>query len=305
MATAIKQKIVPCIWLDNQAEEAAEFYTNLFNGGKIGRVLRYSEAGQEIHGQKPGSAMTAELEIEGFQFMLLNGGPIFKPNPSISFIVRCAEKDEINRLWEKLSDGGEALMPLQKYPFSELYGWVSDKYGVSWQLMLDTDRTEQKISPSLLFVGKVCGKAEEAINFYVSVFKKFKVGDIARYPAGMEPDKEGSVMYSDFILEGQSFSAMDSAREHKFGFSEGISLIVNCGTQEEIDYYWEKLTAVRESEQCGWLKDKYGVSWQITPPVLDDMIENHQSENAKRAMNAMLKMKKLDIAELKRAYEGK
>ena len=133
----------------------------------------------------------------------------------------------------------------------------------------------------MLFVGDVCGKAEEATDFYLSMFKdapsassgQVKCGAIARYPAGMEPDKQGSVIFTDFMLEGQWFAAMDSAHKHEFAFNEAVSLIIKCDDQEEIDYYWEKLSSVPESEQCGWLKDKYGVSWQITPRALDEMME--------------------------------
>ena len=150
----------------------------------------------------------------------------------------------------------------------------------------------------------MCGKAEEATDFYLSVFKDAKRGAIARYPSGMEPDKEGTVMFTDFMLEGQWFTAMDSAHKHDFAFNEAVSLMVECDTQKEIDYFWEKLSAVPEAEQCGWLKDKYGVSWQITPTEMDEMMLKGTPEQIKRVTQAFLKMKKFDLAELRRAYEG-
>src|SRR5262249_12835079 len=161
-----------------------------------------------------------------------------------------------------------------KYPFSECYGWVQDKYGLSWQLILTNPEGEQRptIIPSLLFAGDVCGKAEEASAYYLSTFKHCKRGTLVRYGAGQAPEKERAVMFTDFMLDGQWFAAMDSARELKFKFNEAISLMVNCDTQEEIDYYWEKLSAVPEAEQCGWLKDKFGLSWQIVPTELDEMM---------------------------------
>ena len=112
-------------------------------------------------------------------------------------------------------------------------------------------------------------------------------------------------MFSNFIIENQWFEAMDSARMHDFGFNEAISFIVNCDTQEEIDYYWGKLSAVSEAEQCGWLKDKYGLSWQIVPTVMNEMMKNGSREQIDRVTKAFLPMKKLDIAKLKDAYEGK
>lgn len=297
------QKIVPNIWFDSQAEEAAEFYTSTFKNSNILTTVPYTEVGQEIHGQTPGSVMTIDLELEGYRFSLLNAGPVFSPNPSISFFVNCESKDEVDRLWAALSEGGRTLMPLDTYPFSQWYGWVEDKFGVSWQVSV-ADEPFAKIVPSLLFVGDNVGKAEEAVHFYVSVFRDAEAKGFFRYEAGQEPDKAGTIAYADFMLAGQSFAAMDSAREHGYTFSEGISLIVNCDDQAEVDYYWGKLSAVPEAEQCGWLKDKYGVSWQITPIGYYDMMKDPASPGAKRAMEAMFKMKKLDIAELEKAYNG-
>ncbi|MDB5182768.1 MAG: hypothetical protein JWO47_552 [Candidatus Saccharibacteria bacterium] len=157
-------KMAVCLWMDGTAEEAADFYMSVFKDSKILRTSRYPDAGQEITGQKPGSVMTVEFEVNGMQILLLNGGPLFK-------------------------------------------------------------------------------------------------------------------------------------------FNEAASIVVYCDTQEEIDEYWDKLSAVPENEQCGWLKDKYGFSWQITPPMLDEMIANPNSTKSNAAMNAMLKMKKIDIAELQKAYD--
>jgi predicted 3-demethylubiquinone-9 3-methyltransferase (glyoxalase superfamily) len=160
----------------------------------------------------------------------------------------------------------------------------------------------QKIVPSFLFVGDVCGKAEEAINLYASVFKGSEIGEIDRYGPGEEPEVQGNVRFAPFTLEGYSFSAMDSALEHNFAFNEAISLMVYCDTQEQIDYYWDRLSAVPESEQCGWLKDRFGVSWQIVPSALDKMLQDADEETMARVTQAFLKMKKFDLAELEDAY---
>ncbi|MCF8240557.1 MAG: VOC family protein [Melioribacteraceae bacterium] len=306
------QKITPCLWFDTQAEEAALFYTSLFDNSKIGKTAHHDESSAQASGQSVGSALTIEFEINGYKFLGLNGGPHFKLNPSVSFFLNFdpskdnKAKEKLDSVWEKLSKDGEVLMPLDKYPFSEHYGWVQDKYGVSWQLILTNPDGDDKpfIVPSFLFVGNVCGKAEEAGDFYISVFKDSKRGQIARYPAGMEPDTEGTIMFTDFLIEKQWFAAMDSAREHNFNFSEGISFIVNCGTQEEVNYYWNNLSSVPEAEQCGWLKDKYGVSWQIIPDALPKLLTDPDKEKAGRAMQAMLQMKKIEIADLEKAYNG-
>ncbi|RJP44362.1 VOC family protein, partial [Candidatus Parcubacteria bacterium] len=206
----------------------------------------------------------------------------------------------------KLSKDGKVLMPIQKYPFSERYGWVEDRYGLSWQLILTNPEGEERplIIPSLLFVTEGCNKAEEATDFYLSVFKNTKRGAVARYPAGMEPNKEGAIMFTDFTLEGQWFAAMDgSARMHNFKFNEAVSLMVYSADQKEVDYYWGKLSADPAAEQCGWLKDKYGVSWQIVPVAMDEMMTKGSKEQIARVTRAFLKMKKFDIKTLQQAYD--
>jgi predicted 3-demethylubiquinone-9 3-methyltransferase (glyoxalase superfamily) len=305
MAT-IKQKITPNLWFDRQAEEAAKFYTSIFKNSRVGKITRASRAGFEIHGLPEGTVMTIEFEIEGQKFIALNGGPLFKFTPAISFLVACNTKEEVDAIWEKLSEGGTALMELGEYPFSEKYGWTQDRYGLSWQVMFMGDRKMQKITPTLMFAGEQYGKAEAAINFYTSVFNNAEIGNILRYGKGEEPDKEGTIKHAAFTLENQGFAAMDSARNHNFTFNEAISFMVECETQEEIDYYWEKLTADGGQESvCGWLKDKFGVSWQVAPTVLNDMLRDPDKEKVERVTNAFLKMKKFDIGELKKAYEGK
>jgi predicted 3-demethylubiquinone-9 3-methyltransferase (glyoxalase superfamily) len=245
------------------------------------------------------------IELCGQEFTLISAGPLFKFNPAVSFLVACSAKEEVEALWAKLSKGGMALMELGEYPFSEKYGWTQDRYGLSWQVMfMGGQNIKQKITPTLIFVGKQCGKAEEAINFYASVFHNARVGDIVRYGKGQEPDKEGTVTHAAFTLEGQEFAAMDSAHEHRFTFNEAISFMVKCGTQAEIDYYWKELSADPKAEQCGWLKDKYSLSWQIAPTVLDEMLQDKDQKKVARVTEAFLKMKKFNIDTLKRAYEG-
>lgn len=298
------QKITPHLWFDNEAEEAVGFYTSLFRESRVGTISRYTETGTDIHGQEEGSVMTVEFEVEGQKFIALNGGPVFSFTPAISFIVNSPTKEEVDELWEKLSAGGTALMPLGSYPFSERYGWIQDKYGVSWQLLYADYISERKIVPSLMFVGEQCGKAEQAINLYASAFNHSEVGELFRYGPNQEPDKEGTLMFADFALEGQKFAAMDSAHDHKFTFTEAISFLVNCESQEEVDDLWDKLAADPDGGQCGWTKDRFGVSWQIVPIQLGELISDPDPEKAARAMEAMFKMKKLDIAALRAAHEG-
>jgi len=292
------EKITPHLWFDNNAEEAAKFYTSIFKDSRLKNVTT-------LHNTPSGTVEIITIEVLGQEFTLISAGPLFKFNPSVSFLVACSTKEEVNELWKKLSEGGTALMDLGEYPFSEKYGWVQDKYGLSWQIMFMGDhKIKQRIIPTLMFVGKQNGKAEEAINFYSSVFGNARVGDILRYSKGEEPDKEGTVKNASFMLEDQDFAAMDSAREHNFAFNESISFMVHCNTQKEIDYYWEKLSVYPEAEQCGWLKDKYGLSWQIVPNIMDEMLKDNDKKKIARVTEAFLQMKKLNIAKLKEAYES-
>lgn len=295
------QKITPNLWFDDKAEEATEFYVSTFDNTKIGPISRYDAAAAEASGQSEGSVLTVDFELDGQQFVALNGGPTFTFNPAISFIVNCSMETEVDNLWDQLSDGGEILMPLDTYPFSDRYGWVQDRYGVSWQLILaDPDgEWRPKFTPSMLFVGDNCGNAEEAIDFYTTIFTDTSIGQIARYGPDHDPDEKEAIMYADFQLESYWFAVADSAQTHEFGFNEAISFIVHCETQQEVDYYWERLTADGGAEgECGWLTDKYGVSWQIIPTILSVMLQNKDTAKANRVMEAMLGMKKIDIAGL-------
>ena len=295
-----REKITPHLWYDKEAKEAAELYTSAFSALGPARI----KSTVTIHDTPSGSADIVTIELLGQEFTLLSAGPYFKFTPAVSFLVACRTKEEVQGLWDKLGQGGKALMELGAYPFSEKYGWTQDRYGLSWQVMFMGERpVKQRITPSLMFVREQYGKAEEAIRYYASVFRNAKVGEIMRYARGEEPDREGAVKYAAFSLEGQDFSAMESALEHDFTFNEAISFMVHCETQKEIDHYW-KLSAVPEAEQCGWLKDRFGLSWQVVPNAMDRMMENGDKKKMAAVTQAFLKMKKFDVAELERAYAG-
>lgn len=291
------QKIITHLWFDKEASEASEFYMSLFEDSKL-------KDKTILNNTPSGTVEMITVELAGQEFMLLSGGPFFKFTPAVSFLIACSSAEEVERLWGKLIEKGTILMPLDAYPFSKKYGWVIDKYGLSWQVMfVGNSQIKQKITPALMFVGDQCGKAEEAIEFYTKVFKDSKVGDILRYSEEAAPDEAGTIQHVEFTLENQAFSAMDSAYEHGFTFTEAISFIVSCNTQEEIDYYWDKLSAFPEAEQCGWLKDKYGLSWQITPTIMNEMMQDKDAAKLAKVTEAFLKMKKFNIAELVKAYE--
>ena len=299
------QKIIPHLWFDHEAKEAAEFYVSVFPDSRVTSTVTMNDT-------PSGDTDVVSFELWGYSIMAISAGPLFKFNPSVSFTVHfdpsrdTEAADRLDGVWAKLAEGGKVLMPLDTYPFSQRYGWIQDKYGLSWQLTLTDPEGEERppIMPSLLFVGDVYGKAEEATDFYISVFENAGRGILARYPSGMAPDREGKIMFTDFRLEGQWFATMESAREHGYGFNEAVSLMVNCDTQEEIDYFWGKLSAVPEAEQCGWLKDRFGLSWQISPAVLEKMMLDPDPQKVARVTQAFLRMKKFDIGKLTEAYHG-
>jgi predicted 3-demethylubiquinone-9 3-methyltransferase (glyoxalase superfamily) len=280
----MKEKITPCLWFNGQAKEAATLYCSVFADAKI-------------TAQSP---IVTGIDVSGQSITLLDGGPMYKPNPSISFYYICEKADELDRIWNAFSQEGNVLMPLDKYPWGERYGWINDKFGISWQLALgNINDAGQKITACLLFTGKQYGRAEEAINHYSSIFKNSKVDGILRYGANELPDKEGKVKHAQMTLNGQKLMLMESAAPHNFTFTEGVSLTIHCENQDEIDYYWQKLTESGEESMCGWLKDKFGVSWQIIPIILSKIMSD--PAKAGKAAQAFMAMRKLNIEQIVQA----
>ena len=278
------QSLGTCLWFDGKAKEAAHFYKDVF--GDV-----------DILSENP---MAMVYNIYGRRFMNLNGGPGYPINPSISFFISIETEVEMDAIWEKLMTDGKVLMPLNKYPWSDKYGWCADKYGVNWQLMLG-HKSRTKVMPNLLFTGAQNGKAKPAIDYYSNLFTNSNTIQIDAYQKG-EPDIEGHIKYAQFELNDFSFGAMDSSAPHQFSFNEGVSFIITVDTQEEIDYYWNYLVADGAPGRCGWLKDKFGVSWQIVPSILGKLMTNPAS--APKATYAFLQMSKFIIADLEKAVEG-
>ena len=279
----MKNKIYPRLWFNGNAKEAATFYCSVFNDAQI----------------KADTPLVVTFESAGQKFMCLNGGPQFRFNPSISFFVLCETEEEIDKAWNSLVAEGSVLMPLGKYDWSEKYGWVQDRFGISWQLSFGKMQDAgQKFTPTLMFTGEQHGKAEEAVHFYTSVFDNSTIIGILRYSKD-DNDVEGTVKHAQFKLGENVFMAMDSSLPHAFGFNEAISFVVECENQEEIDYYWSKLTEGGSEGQCGWLKDRFGVSWQIVPIILEKLMQ--EPEKSTRVMQSIMQMKKFDIEQLQNA----
>ncbi|MFZ1284913.1 MAG: VOC family protein [Propionicimonas sp.] len=290
------QRIVPNLWFDHTAAEAADFYTSVFPQGRVTHTQRYPTEGlADFQAELAGQVLMVEFELAGYRFIGINAGPEFPVNPSVSFMLNFdpsvdpQAREHLDELWAALSEGGQALMPLQEYDFSPHYGWVQDRYGVSWQLMLTNPSGDPRpfIVPSIMFGHTIQGRAKEGIDFYTSVFGG-RIGTVALYPEQAGP-VAGSVMFADFEVLGQWFAAMDAAGQD-FTFNCGVSLMVECADQAELDRYWEQLSAVPEAEQCGWCADRFGLSWQLVPVNLGELM------TAPDSFEKLMGMKKIEIA---------
>jgi predicted 3-demethylubiquinone-9 3-methyltransferase (glyoxalase superfamily) len=283
--------IFPCLWYDGDGKESAEFYCKVFGG--------------TITADTP---VVLNIDIFGQKLMLLNGGPQFEKNASVSFMVMCETEDEIQKYWDQLEEGGIVLMPLDSYPWSKKYGWVRDKFGVTWQIYLGENTSGQKIVPTLMFIHQNNGKAMEAMELYTHIFPDSKIGGVLKYGDGVGDESHEvpeNVQHAHFEIDGYSFFCMDNSYDHKFDFNEGISMVVMTDDQEQTDHLWNSLTADggRES-MCGWLKDKFGFSWQIVPKKLIQLMSDQDQEKAQKVVQAMMKMQKIIIKDLEEAYNS-
>ncbi|HTM84065.1 MAG TPA: VOC family protein [Mycobacterium sp.] len=294
------QRIVPNVWCQGTAAEAAGFYASVFPDATRTVTARYPETDlPDFQRDYAGKELVVDVTIREYRVRLINAGNEFAPTPALSFIVSInpdhfggaqGAHSEIDRIWQPLADGGEIRLPLQSYPHSPYYGWVADRFGVNWQLMLVAQDGQERpgIIPQFLFTGAE-PRAREAIDVYTGLFGDPPPALLLPYPGREQP--EDAVMFAGFTLAGQWFSAMDGGTDHDFTFTPGVSLEVDCADQTEIDRLWDALSAVPEAEQCGWLVDRFGVSWQIVPTMLNELMERPG------AYHQMLGMKKLVIAD--------
>ncbi len=302
------QRIVPCISFNDQAEQAVRFYTSLFEDSQIEQVLRYTHVGQEIHQHHSGSVMSIGFKIADYRMLAVNGGPKIKLNPSISLAVTLNSTNEINDLWHRLIDGGRTLMPLNRYPFNERYGWLTDKFGLSWQISLDPPDpvTHQIIAPSLLFSGHLHGSAETALKDLVKLFPNSRIATTDHYenkPRSYEYTAPGTLIERKAYLDNECIKAINTPLNHNFTFNEAFSLQILCNNQTDIAHYWHALTADPTAEHAGWLKDRHGISWQVVPRILSELLADPDLKKNRAVLQQVLSMKKLDIAPIIEAYE--
>ena len=292
--------LYPSFWFNDNAEEATNFYLGLFPDSEMIAIQRNTDVG---HGET-GSVLATHFRIANLEVLTINGGPTFTPNPSVSLYVETSDLARLDALWEALSEGGFVMMEYGEYPWAAKYGWLADRYGVSWQISAG-EQEAVSITPALLFVGDQFGKLESAINRWTSVFPNSDTGQIVKNDGADDSSRKDTVMFSRFTLGGQSIIAMEDNSDHQFTFTEGASLVAECDDQAEVDGLWDGLIADGgKPSQCGWLWDPYGLSWQIIPTQLFDMVSSGDVAGATRATQAMFQMHKLDIATLERAFKG-
>ena len=293
------QRIIPALWFDKEALEAVEGYVTLFRDSCIHNV-------SVLPGTPSGDTVVVDFQLANLQFQAISAGPYFSLNPSISLMVACETVEEVDFLYAHLSVGGTELMALGEYAFSKRYAWIQDKYGLNWQLFFHEDNEAlPKIRPALMFSGVACGKAEQALEFYTSVFSHSTIGRVSRYDGQEGTDKRAVIDYAEASLDGTPMILMDHGMGGDFTFNEAFSLVIPCENQAEVDYYWEKLSFVPEAEQCGWLKDSFGVSWQVVPTMMINGLTQGSEAQMERLTKAFMQMKKLDISVLEKAMEEK
>ncbi len=298
-----KQVIVPCLWFDVQAQAACDFYMGVFGRGRVLASAHYPESIDNPSRMPRGSVLSVDFEVAGMRFTAINGGPLFAINRCISFFVFVESAPEANKIFSKLADEGTVLMPIGAYAWSSRYGWVQDRFGVSWQVIVGARPAHETIVPCLMFSGPQRGRAEEAMRDYMQLFGEGQVDLLERYPAGGAT--EGMIEHARFTLAGQSMVVMDSHEPHELVFNEALSLMVMCEDQSQIDRFWSAMSEEGQAGPCGWLKDRYGLSWQIVPTSISRWMSSTDTAARDRAFAAMLKMGKLDIASLEAAFLAK
>lgn len=287
----MNNNIFPCLWHNEDAKQAADFYCKIFNG--------------TITADTP---VVLNIELFGQKMMLLNGGPQFQKNASVSFTVLCETENKLQQYWDQLIENGMVLMDLGSYPWSKKYGWLRDQFGTTWQLYLGEKHSEQTIVPTLMFIHQNNGKASEAMEFYTHIFPDSKIEGVLKYGDGFGNENHevpANVQHAHFKIDTYSFYCMDNSYDHAFDFNEGISMVVMTDNQEETDHLWNSLTSEGGKEShCGWLKDQYGMSWQIVPKRLIELINHPDQIKAQKVVQTMMKMQKIVIRDLENAFQS-
>lgn len=271
--------LYPCIWFNGTAQEAANYYCGIFPESAI----------------LEDTPMVCTFSLNGTKIMGLNGGDKYKVNGAVSLYVYFGNENELNSCYRKLTENGSVLMPLASYAWSERYAWIIDRFGVHWQLDVADVAKGQKIVPALLFGNENALRVKEAVAFYTHIFKPSHTFHTAPYPEHSGVPRE-TLLFAQIQIRGLRINLMSSNDPTGFGFTPGNSLVVECADQNEIDYFWENLGKGGRYDMCGWLTDKFGLSWQIVPEILPKLMAD--PIKGPRVVEAFLNMQKFDIEKL-------
>lgn len=283
------QTIIPHLWYDTEAKEAVAFYVELF-GGKIDWTYTITDT-------PSGDSDLIQFQLGDMTLAAISAGPYFKLNESMSLMVNVANKDEVIRLYQALSEGGRILMPLGEYPFSPYYVWLEDRFGLSWQLSYapDLDKPYQ-FDICLLFSQEQVGLAQPMLDYYKDKLPQASVGQLSYYGEGEAAVEAAKLNYAELLVAGQKLIVMDHGYGGEASFNEAFSLMVYVDSQDELNFYYDLLSAVPEAEMCGWVKDQFGISWQIVPRILMEAYDTANPEQIKAVNAAVMTMKRLDFA---------
>ncbi|HFI0746470.1 TPA: VOC family protein [Streptococcus suis] len=283
------QPIIPHLWYDTEAKEAVAFYVDLF-GGNVDWTYTITDT-------PSGDSDLIQFQLGDMTLAAISAGPYFKLNESMSLMVNVASKDEVTRLYQALSEGGRVLMPLGEYPFSPYYVWLEDRFGLSWQLSYapDLDKPYQ-FDICLLFSQDQVGLAQPMLDYYKDKLPQASVGQLSYYGEGEAAVEAAKLNYAELLIAGQKMIVMDHGYGGEASFNEAFSLMVYVDSQDELNFYYDLLSAVPEAEICGWAKDQFGISWQIVPRILMEAYDTANPETVKAVNDAVLTMKRLDFA---------
>ncbi|MCK3905074.1 VOC family protein [Streptococcus suis] len=286
------QTIIPHLWHDTEAKEAVAFYVDLF-GGKLDWTYTITDT-------PSGDSDLIQFQLGDMTLAAISAGPYFKLNESMSLMVNVASKDEVTRLYQALSEGGRILMPLGEYPFSPYYVWLEDRFGLSWQLSYtpDLDKPYQ-FDICLLFSQEQVGLAQPMLDYYKDKLPQASVGQLSYYGEGEAAVEAAKLNYAELLVAGQKLIVMDHGYGGEASFNEAFSLMVYVDSQDELNFYYDLLSAVPEAEMCGWVKDQFGISWQIVPRILMEAYDTASPETVKTVNDAVLQMRRLDFDQIK------
>jgi predicted 3-demethylubiquinone-9 3-methyltransferase (glyoxalase superfamily) len=296
----VSLSIEPCLWIDpDQAQEAVQRYVDLIPGSRINIMDTFENSGPNLDE----AVRVFEFELAGRRIQAIGARSDQELNPAISLKFASSDRETVERVGAGLLEGGFELMAFGSYPWSEYFGWVTDRFGVTWQVLVEPVETPT-VAPAMTFVRDQYGHAREAIELYTSLFPDSSI-DVLQLFGDDAPAETGKVLFSMIHLAGHRFDITDSGAPHNFDFNHMVSLAVMCDGQEEVDRYWDGLIAAGgQPEQCGWLKDRFGVSWQIVPRRLNELLRDDDPVRTAAVMRCMLDQVKIDVSELEAAYNA-